>query len=174
MNPPRRRRDVWSALAVRHKVKDPNPATILLTLAPPIFKTFVPSIIRQLRLCNLMITIPFEWDGPRNRIRVLKSKRHLWMCQFQMILQIIYTLGMTGYFLSPRVQEGLKSSTRMVGLAFLVCFWTTMLTRCTFFDKRASIVQLINEYIKFEDKFLPGKILTVRIKKLAKLRFDDF
>lgn len=88
---------------------------LLTSTQPPLFKPLIPFIKLQLRLCNYLMTIPFEWDEVQDRVRLLQSKSHLLICKAQMGIHIAYTLLMTGHFLTPENQKTTKNSTRMVG-----------------------------------------------------------
>jgi hypothetical protein len=58
----------------------------------------------------------------------------------------------------------------MVGFAFLVCFGATMLMRIAFWLRKKEIVQLLNNYIQFENTYFPGGPIFLNIFK-AKLIF---
>lgn len=92
-----------------------EPSTLLTPTIPPLFKPLIPFIKLQLCLCNYLVTIPFEWDEDKNRVRLLKSKKHLRLCKAQITIHVAYTLLMMGHFLSPENQKTTKNATRMVG-----------------------------------------------------------
>lgn len=97
----------------------PQPMVLLSPTMPPLFKPLVPLVKRQLRLCQWLSTIPFEWEeGPgvgSGSLKLIQSQKQLVLCQAQLGIHVIYTLLMTGYFLSPENLRVTKNSTRMIG-----------------------------------------------------------
>lgn len=123
-----------------------------------LFTNILPYFKLQLKVCNLISSVPYEWDENEKKIRVLKSKFKLLFCNFQVLTHSIYTLIMFCNFVTPGSLSLNSSSSKMLGLVFLVCFVATTLMRITFWRKQNEGAFLVNSFLEFEQKFLPGKI----------------
>lgn len=156
---------------------------LLSTKHPPMMTSLIPLIRKQIDFCNLLAIIPFEWDVAKGRLRLLESPVKLMACKIQIGIHVAYTTLIFAYFLSPQNLSSIPNSTRMMGqvmhiyiqfnivriskfcnflhqfdrLTFLVCFGATMLMRLTIWNMKTDVVHLFNNYLFFEETYLPGK-----------------
>ncbi|OXA62350.1 hypothetical protein Fcan01_00835 [Folsomia candida] len=129
---------------------------LLSTKHPPMMTSLIPLIRKQIDFCNLLAIIPFEWDVAKGRLRLLESPVKLMACKIQIGIHVAYTTLIFAYFLSPQNLSSIPNSTRMMGLTFLVCFGATMLMRLTIWNMKTDVVHLFNNYLFFEETYLPA------------------
>lgn len=116
------------------------------------FCQFLSSLQFDLKVCNLLQCIPFEFQPNARRLIISRSSSQIQMFKLQCILSILYVSEMflNLFFGSWTVMERLEGS-----IFFLVCLFGTI-SRWNYSVDIAPI-QSINGFIFLEDYTLHGK-----------------
>lgn len=103
-----------------------------------------------MKICNFFLLTPYNWPESSQLPAVHKSKWRLKMYRATLCLQWIYVGMMTVNFMFTL--KTVETSSKMLGLVFLVCFFVTLSMRTVILAKEKQALDMICSFIRFEQR----------------------